>query len=148
MFGSEFYIWLVFINWLGLILLGRKSIECENMLSFDLVSCELYRFDATKLLESIRGKRLVFVGDSINRNQWESMLCLLMSVVRDPKKVYETHGRRITKEKGNYSFKFVVLCKCVAYILDICTYHLLGLIWLVIEEFNFSLVCAGLQVYS
>lgn len=60
------------------------------------------------MLELIRGKRLVFVGDSINRNQWESMLCMLMGAIKDPKKVYETHGRRITKEKGNYSFRFVV----------------------------------------
>ncbi|XP_057473765.1 protein trichome birefringence-like 6 [Actinidia eriantha] len=69
--------------------------------------CEIPRFNATKMLELIRGKRLVFVGDSINRNQWESMLCLLMGAIKDPKKVYETHGRRITKEKGDYSFKFV-----------------------------------------
>lgn len=68
-----------------------------------------YRFNATRMLELIRGKRLVFVGDSINRNQWESMLCLLLGGVKDPKKVYETHGRRITKERGDYSFKFVVL---------------------------------------
>ncbi|XP_010544965.1 PREDICTED: protein trichome birefringence-like 6 [Tarenaya hassleriana] len=68
--------------------------------------CDIPRFNATKLLEMIRGKRLVFVGDSINRNQWESMLCMLFAAVRDPKKVYETHGRRITKEKGNYSFRF------------------------------------------
>ncbi|OMO82121.1 Six-bladed beta-propeller, TolB-like protein [Corchorus olitorius] len=69
--------------------------------------CDFPRFNAAKMLDSIRGKRLVFVGDSINRNQWESMLCMLMAAVKDPKKVYETHGRRITKEKGNYSFKFV-----------------------------------------
>ncbi|CAH9088909.1 unnamed protein product [Cuscuta epithymum] len=55
----------------------------------------------------MRGKRVVFVGDSINRNQWESMLCLLMGAVKDQSKVYETHGRRITKENGNYCFKFV-----------------------------------------
>lgn len=61
------------------------------------------------MLELIRGKRLVFVGDSMNRNQWESMLCLLMGGVRDPKRVYETRGRKITKEKGNYSFRFVVI---------------------------------------
>nr|GMD66702.1 protein trichome birefringence-like 6 [Ipomoea batatas] len=69
--------------------------------------CDIPRFNATHMLELIRGKRLVFVGDSINRNQWESMLCLLMGAIKDPKKVYETHGRRITKGKGNYSFKFV-----------------------------------------
>ncbi|XVF22086.1 hypothetical protein REPUB_Repub12eG0143500 [Reevesia pubescens] len=69
--------------------------------------CDFPRFNAAKMLDLIRGKRLVFVGDSINRNQWESMLCMLMGAIKDPKKVYETHGRRITKEKGNYSFKFV-----------------------------------------
>ncbi|KDP28262.1 hypothetical protein JCGZ_14033 [Jatropha curcas] len=69
--------------------------------------CDIPRFNATRMLDLIRGKRLVFVGDSINRNQWESMLCMLMAGVKDPKMVYETHGRKITKEKGNYSFKFV-----------------------------------------
>ncbi|CAA7030533.1 unnamed protein product [Microthlaspi erraticum] len=68
--------------------------------------CDAPRFNATRMLEMIRGKRLVFVGDSINRNQWESMLCMLFQAVKDPKKVYETHNRRITKEKGNYSFRF------------------------------------------
>ncbi|XXG79113.1 hypothetical protein AAC387_Pa09g0257 [Persea americana] len=69
--------------------------------------CNIPRFNALKMLELIRGKRLVFVGDSINRNQWESLLCLLRGAITDPKKVYETHGRRITKERGDYSFKFV-----------------------------------------
>ncbi|KAK7284578.1 hypothetical protein RJT34_19326 [Clitoria ternatea] len=69
--------------------------------------CDLPRFNATKMLELIRGKRLVFVGDSINRNQWESMLCMLLGAIKDPKRVYETHGRKITKEKGNYSFRFL-----------------------------------------
>lgn len=69
--------------------------------------CDIPRFNASRMLELIRGKRLVFVGDSINRNQWESMLCLLFGAAKDPKKVYERHGRKITKEKGNYSFKFV-----------------------------------------
>ncbi|XP_027352054.1 protein trichome birefringence-like 6 [Abrus precatorius] len=69
--------------------------------------CDIPRFNATKMLELIRGKRLVFVGDSINRNQWESMLCMLLGAIKDPKRVYETHGRKITKEKGNYSFRFL-----------------------------------------
>lgn len=84
------------------------SINLEFSVWFP-ISLILYRFNATNMLELIRGKRLVFVGDSINRNQWESMLCLLMSAIKDPKRVYETHGRRITKEKGNYCFRFVVI---------------------------------------
>ncbi|MCO5570456.1 hypothetical protein L7F22_024178 [Adiantum nelumboides] len=39
--------------------------------------CRLSRFSGKKMLETLRGKRLAFVGDSLNRNQWESMLCML-----------------------------------------------------------------------
>lgn len=60
------------------------------------------------MLEQLRGKRLVFVGDSINRNQWESMLCLLSEAVPDKRRVYETHHRKITKGKGFYTFMFMV----------------------------------------
>ncbi|KAJ1292535.1 hypothetical protein BS78_02G398900 [Paspalum vaginatum] len=43
--------------------------------------CDLPRYDAKVLLERLRNKRLMFVGDSLNRNQWESMVCLVQSVV-------------------------------------------------------------------
>lgn len=69
--------------------------------------CNLPRFNATDMLEQLRGKRLVFVGDSINRNQWESMLCLLSEAVPDKRRVYETHHRKITKGKGFYTFMFM-----------------------------------------
>ncbi|KAL0547517.1 hypothetical protein IC582_017454 [Cucumis melo] len=85
---------------------GRLDLNYKK-LKWQPQDCGAYRFNATKMLELIRGKRLVFVGDSINRNQWESMLCMLFVAIKDPRKVYETHGRRITKKKGNYSFKFV-----------------------------------------
>ncbi|KAJ1704605.1 hypothetical protein LUZ63_004384 [Rhynchospora breviuscula] len=59
--------------------------------------CELPRFDALKALEKLRGKRVVFVGDSMSRTQWESFICMLMTGVRDPKSVYEVNGNQISK---------------------------------------------------
>ena len=42
--------------------------------------CELPLFDAKQFLKLVRGKSMAFVGDSIGRNQMESLLCLLNSV--------------------------------------------------------------------
>ncbi|XP_020396788.1 protein trichome birefringence-like 11 isoform X4 [Zea mays] len=77
--------------------------------------CALPRFDARRLLEMLRNRRLVFVGDSIGRNQWESMLCMLASAVADDRdkqaspggaSIYEENGSPITKRKGFLSFRF------------------------------------------
>ncbi|KAK4603014.1 hypothetical protein RGQ29_011837 [Quercus rubra] len=42
------------------------------------------RFNGTDLLERLRGKRVIFAGDSLNRNQWESIACLLYSAIPIP----------------------------------------------------------------
>ncbi|GAB4834028.1 Protein trichome birefringence-like 35 [Ancistrocladus abbreviatus] len=43
--------------------------------------CNLKRWNVTEMWEKLRGKRLMFVGDSLNRGQWISMVCLLQSVI-------------------------------------------------------------------
>lgn len=58
------------------------------------------------MLERLRNKRVVFAGDSIGRNQWESLLCMLSSGVSNKESIYEVNGNPITKHKGFLVFKF------------------------------------------
>ncbi|KAJ8450379.1 hypothetical protein Cgig2_004836 [Carnegiea gigantea] len=60
--------------------------------------CDLPRFDVQALLKYLWGKRVVFVGDSLSRTQWESFICMLMSGVEDKRFVYEVNGNKITKQ--------------------------------------------------
>lgn len=46
----------------------------------------MIRFDGLKLMEMLRDKRLMFVGDSIQRGMFESMVCLVQSAIPSPGK--------------------------------------------------------------
>lgn len=61
-------------------------------------NCDIPRFNVQSILDKLRGKRVVFVGDSMSRTQWESLICLLMTGVEDKKSVYEVNGNKITKQ--------------------------------------------------
>ncbi|KAF3794426.1 trichome birefringence-like 33 protein [Nymphaea thermarum] len=54
--------------------------------------CSLPRFNATLMLETLRGKRMLYVGDSLNRGQYVSMICLLHRVIPQHAKSFETNG--------------------------------------------------------
>lgn len=53
----------------------------------------------------------MLVGDSMNRNQYESILCLLREGLQDKRRMFETHGYKITKGRGYFVFKFKVIKK-------------------------------------
>ncbi|KAG6758184.1 hypothetical protein POTOM_038521 [Populus tomentosa] len=54
--------------------------------------CDLPSFNATLMLETLRGKRMMFVGDSLNRGQYVSMVCLLHRLIPEDQKSMETFG--------------------------------------------------------
>ncbi|GLT75796.1 hypothetical protein SLA2020_474930 [Shorea laevis] len=75
---------------------GRPDRDYENW-RWKPSKCDLPRFDANKFLELMRGKTLAFIGDSVARNQMESMLCILWQV--------EAPKNRGSRKMQKYFFK-------------------------------------------
>ncbi|CAA0830573.1 Protein trichome birefringence-like 34 [Striga hermonthica] len=77
---------------------GRKDLKYQKW-RWQPHGCDLPRFNGTALLEKIRGKRLVYVGDSLNRNLYKSMLCMVDSFL-------PATTKRTLKLNGNlYNFR-------------------------------------------
>ncbi|GLT30216.1 hypothetical protein SLA2020_050300 [Shorea laevis] len=59
---------------------GRSDREYEKW-RWEAKDCKIPRFNVHDMLERLRGKRVILVGDSINHSQWESLACLLYSSI-------------------------------------------------------------------
>jgi len=70
--------------------------------------CSLPDFNATLMLETLRGKRMMFVGDSLNRGQYVSMVCLLHKLIPEDEKSMETFDSLtvFTAKKYNATIEF------------------------------------------
>ncbi|KAL5710163.1 hypothetical protein ACHQM5_020763 [Ranunculus cassubicifolius] len=63
-------------------------------------NCELPRFNGLEFLLKMRGKTVMFVGDSLGLNQWESLICMISAAV--PHSVTQ-----ITRRDPLSTFKFL-----------------------------------------
>ncbi|CAL1360488.1 unnamed protein product [Linum trigynum] len=86
---------------------GRADVDYLNW-RWQPRHCNLPRFNATDFLERARNGRIVFAGDSIGRNQWESFLCMLAQGVSNASAaaIYEVNGKPISKHRGFLVMRF------------------------------------------
>ncbi|RZC56667.1 hypothetical protein C5167_015509 [Papaver somniferum] len=62
--------------------------------------------NASDFLERLRGKKVVFAGDSLNRNMFESLICILWNAVPDKSRVHWLPGSIDYKIRGDRSLKY------------------------------------------
>ncbi|KAL5720915.1 hypothetical protein ACHQM5_013541 [Ranunculus cassubicifolius] len=74
--------------------IGNIDRECDVFNGewvLDKANRPLYKdFNATFMLEKLRGKRMMFVGDSLNRGQYTSLVCLLHRILPESAKSMQT----------------------------------------------------------
>ncbi|KAG4996938.1 hypothetical protein AAZX31_10G106500 [Glycine max] len=70
---------------------GRPDSDYEKW-KWKPSGCTMPRFDALRFLGRMRRKRIMLVGDSIMRNQWESLVCLVQGVIPTGRKRVTYNG--------------------------------------------------------
>ncbi|KAI4347901.1 hypothetical protein L6164_008676 [Bauhinia variegata] len=70
---------------------GRPDSDYEKW-KWKPLGCSIPRFDALRFLGKMRRKRIMLVGDSIMRNQWESLVCLVQGVIPTGRKRVTYNG--------------------------------------------------------
>ncbi|KAF6176101.1 hypothetical protein GIB67_000195 [Kingdonia uniflora] len=80
-------------------------------------SCDIPRFNGLDFLTRWRGKKIMFVGDSLSLNQWQSLTCLIHASVPNAKYSYAKSGLISTVTFQDYGV--VVMLYHTTYLVDI-----------------------------
>ncbi|KAJ8445977.1 hypothetical protein Cgig2_001295 [Carnegiea gigantea] len=84
----------------------RTDSEYEKW-SWEATNCAIPLFDGRDMLERLRDKRIILVGDSLNRNQWESLACLLYASIPTAEADAERRSYKFFKvKKYNFTLEF------------------------------------------
>ncbi|XP_020574686.1 protein trichome birefringence-like 1 [Phalaenopsis equestris] len=83
---------------------GRPDLNYTR-LRWQPKACSLPRLEGRSLLEILRGKRLAFVGDSLNRNMWESLLCILRNSLNNKNGVHDITGKNGFRNENFYAYR-------------------------------------------
>ncbi|CAH2074593.1 unnamed protein product [Thlaspi arvense] len=65
--------------------------------------CTIPRFSPKLAMNKLRGKRLLFVGDSLQRSQWESFVCLVESIIPEGEKSMERSQKYFVFKAKEYN---------------------------------------------
>ena len=87
-FFSEDWFWrYLFLDWYiaWKIKIGYYWFFC-NIIWWRWWNC---RFDGKDFLRRFRGKKIMYIGDSLSLNHWQSMVCLLHVVVSDQSRILQ-----------------------------------------------------------
>ncbi|KAK6933879.1 Trichome birefringence-like, N-terminal domain [Dillenia turbinata] len=83
-------------------------------------NCDLPRFNGEDFLQRMEGKKIMFIGDSISLNQWQSLICLLHAAMPSSNVITRDTSNSITTVTFQ-DYKASVLLFRSPYLVDIET---------------------------
>ncbi|KAL8158506.1 hypothetical protein V2J09_000043 [Rumex salicifolius] len=103
---------------------GRPDSNYEGW-GWESDGCHIPLFNGTDMLERMKRKRMIIVGDSLNRNMWESLACLLYTSI-PPRRAYVDSAYPDYKVFKAKDYKFTLEFYWAPFLIDLDENHKSG----------------------